>query len=207
MARIRLTRLLAAVAAAACVTALTPAAALAATSRFTPGASGVGDPYFPDLGNGGYEVTHYKLDLAYDPQFDQLDGTAVITANATQDLSRFDLDLSGMDVEKVSVNGRKATYTRRGTELMITPRSGLRSGRPFTVAVTYGGVPQTILGSPIVFGSPYGFLHTDDGAFVGGEPNGASTWFPSNDHPSDKASFEYVITVPAGLGVVANGLL
>ena len=39
--------------------------------------------------------------------------------------------------------------------------------------VDYGGVPETIVGSPIVFGSPYGFLHTDDGAFMGDEPNAA----------------------------------
>jgi hypothetical protein len=32
------------------------------------------------------------------------------------------------------------------------------------------------VGSPIVFGSPYGFIHTDDGAFMGDEPNATSTW-------------------------------
>jgi aminopeptidase N len=73
--------------------------------------------------------------------------------------------------------------------------------------VTYGGIPETIVGSPIVFGSPYGFLHTGDGQFVGAEPNGASTWFPSNDHPSDKATYVWRITVPEGVSAVANGRL
>ena len=68
-------------------------------------------------------------------------------------------------------------------------------------------MPETIVGSPIVFGSPYGFLHTDDGKFVGAEPNAASTWFPSNDHPSDKATYMFRITVPKGVTAVANGRL
>ncbi|WP_433322936.1 M1 family metallopeptidase [Spirillospora sp. CA-294931] len=176
-------------------------------ARYTPGAAGVGDPYFPHLGNGGYDVGHYKLDLAYDPDYDQLDGTATLTATATQDLSAFNLDLSGLDVEKVTVDGRKVDFKRRGTELTVTPRKGLRQGSTFTVAVTYGGVPKTIVGSPVVFGSPYGFLHTNDGAYVGAEPDGASTWFPSNDHPSDKARYDFSLTVPEGLGAVANGVL
>ncbi|MFD0689424.1 M1 family metallopeptidase [Actinomadura fibrosa] len=192
--------------AAVSVIALAPATA-DARERYTPGAPGVGDAYFPLEGNGGYDARHYSLDLRYDPDFDQLDGTVTLTARATQNLSSFDLDLSGMDVEQVRVNKAKAKYTRKGQELIITPRKGLRKGSTFTASITYGGVPQTIVGSPIVFGSPYGFLHTPDGAFVGGEPNGSSTWFPVNDHPSDKATYDYRIAVPKGLTVVANGLL
>ena len=175
--------------------------------RYTPGAQGLGDPYFPLEGNGGYDARHYSLDLRYDPDYDQLDGTVTLTAKATQDLSRFDLDLSGMDVENVTVDGRRAEHARKGQELIVTPRRGLRKGSSFTTVIRYGGVPQTIVGSPIVFGSPYGFLHTPDGAFVGGEPNGARTWFPVNDHPSDKASYDYTLTVPKGLTAVANGRL
>ncbi|NDU73653.1 M1 family peptidase [Actinomadura sp. DSM 109109] len=194
--------------AAVVAVALAPAASAAGQGhhgRFTPGAPGVGDPYFPLEGNGGYDVRHYSLDLRYDPDHDQLDGTVTVTARATQNLSRFDLDLSGMDVDKVWVDRSAARHRRQGQELVITPRHGLRKGRTFTAVIRYGGVPQTIVGSPIVFGSPYGFLHTPDGAFVGGEPNGASTWFPVNDHPSDKATYDYTITVPKGLTAVANG--
>ncbi|MBO2464088.1 M1 family metallopeptidase [Actinomadura violacea] len=192
--------------AALCVVALAPSASAATHHRYTPGSQGVGDAYFPLEGNGGYDARNYSLDLTYDPQYDQLDGVVTMTARATQDLSSFDLDLSGMDVQRVKVDKHKADYKRRGQELVITPRKGLRKGKTFTAVITYGGVPQTIVGSPIVFGSPYGFLHTPDGAFVGDEPNGASTWFPVNDHPSDKATYDFKITVPKGLTVVANGL-
>jgi hypothetical protein len=172
-----------------------------------PGAAGVGDPYFPLEGNGGYDVRNYDLSFSYDPATDRLDGTMVVRARATQDLSRFDLDLQQLDVSAVRVNDEPAAFSRDGQELQITPHNRLRKGSTFNAAVDYGGVPQTIVGSPIVFGSPYGFLHTDDGAFMGDEPNVASTWMPLSDHPSDKATWTIRATVPEGKGVVANGQL
>src|SRR3954447_4276234 len=174
---------------------------------YQPGDPGIGDPYFPLEGNGGDDMQHYDLTFSYDPATDRLEGLAVITARATQDLSRFDLDLQQLDVDSVSVDLQRASFNRDGQELQITPRHGIREGRTFIVTVRYGGVPQTIVGSPIVFGSPYGFLHTDDGAFQGDEPNVASTWFPVSDHPQDKAKYTFRVTVPKGLGVVANGTL
>ena len=175
--------------------------------KFQPGAPGVDDPYFPLEGNGGYDTQHYDLSFSYDPATDRLEGLAVITAEATQDLSRFDLDLQQLEVSSVTVDRHAASFTRDGQELQITPHNGLHEGRTFVTTVRYGGVPQTVVGSPIVFGSPYGFLHTDDGAFMGDEPNVASTWFPVSDHPQDKSSYTFRVTVPKGLGVVANGEL
>ena len=52
-----------------------------------------------------------------------------------------------------------------------------------------------------------GFIHTDDGAIVIGEPHVAATWFPANDHPRDKATFTFHITVPAGVEALSNGKL
>jgi aminopeptidase N len=210
---VRSTRLTAAVAAIAALALAAPAVARAhpGGSHFQPGAPGVGDPYFPQEGNGGYDVTHYDLSFSYDPgqpiDQRQLDGLMIITARATQDLSRFDLDLQQLDVSSVTVDLRRASYVRDGQELEITPRHPLRRGEPFVTTVRYSGHPETIVGSPIAFGSPYGFLHTEDGAFMGDEPNVASTWFPANDHPSDKATWTFRVTVPQGYGVVANGHL
>ena len=69
------------------------------------------------------------------------------------------------------------------------------------MAIAYHGVPEPL---PELGGS--GFIHTDDGAVIVGEPHGAATWFPANDHPTDKASFTFHWTVPEGLEVVANGV-
>jgi aminopeptidase N len=174
-------------------------------TTYRPGATGVGDPYFPLEGNGGYDVGHYDLALSYDPAQRTLTGTAQITATATQNLSRFDLDLSGMTVHDVTVNNVAAAWNRSGQELRITPKKGLPKGRAFTVAVRYDGSPKTITHSPIVFGSAYGWQYTTDGAFVADEPNAASTWFPCNDHPRDKATYTFRVSVPDGKAVVANG--
>ena len=204
---IRPTRAAIAALAAAALAAGVLAAAPAADARpvFRPGAAGMGDPYFPLEGNGGYRVRHYTLDLNYQPAHHRLGGTAHVYARATQNLSRFDLDLSGMHVDRVRVNGARATFSRAGQELRITPAHGIRRDARFTVSVRYHGSPQTITGSPIVFGADYGWQYTKDGAFVGDEPNAAHTWFPSNDHPRDKATFTFRITVPSDRKVIANG--
>jgi aminopeptidase N len=179
---------------------------IAAAPAPHPGADGVGDPYFPQLGNGGFDVRHYGLDVAYDPDTDRLDGRTTITARATQNLSSFDLDLQKLEVTKIEVNDRRAKFTREGDEIRVSPRDSLRKNRTFTVTVTYGGVPEPLSG-PIVFGSDYGWMKTADGVFVACEPNAASTWFPSSDHPGDKATFDIRIKAPKGLTGVSNGRL
>ncbi|MEU9055385.1 M1 family metallopeptidase [Streptomyces sp. NPDC048384] len=170
----------------------------------TPGASGVRDPYFPKAGNGGYDVTHYDLDLAYDPDDRRLTGTAEITARAGKDLSAFDLDLKGMDVERVTVEGERARWSRSGQEVVVRPRDELGEGETFRLTVRYSGTPQTITDPD---GSEEGWLPTADGALALGEPTGSMAWFPGNHHPSDKASYDIAVTVPKGLQVVSNGEL
>jgi len=72
--------------------------------------------------------------------------------------------------------------------------------------IRYDGVPQTMF-KPSMFPLQYGFVHTPDGATIVSEPDGASTWFPANDHPQDKAFFTMETTVPQGLKVIGNGRL
>jgi aminopeptidase N len=170
----------------------------------TPGAAGIGDPYFPLDGNGGYDVRHYDLDVRYDPVTDVLTGVATIEARARQDLSSFNLDFVGLEIRSLTVDGDDAASRRTGQELTITPEGGLRDGEEFTTVVSYDGVPQTI-GDPLL--GPSGFIHTDDGAIVAGQPDSAATWFPANDHPRDAASVSVTATVPAGLAAVSNGVL
>lgn len=195
---------------AASVTALTGVVALVASGctgadadGFRPGAADAGDPYVPGRGNGGYDVTHYGLDVRYDPASDRLTGHAVITATATQDLSRFNLDLHGLTVDAVTVADARADHRRRDDELVVTPRDGLPRGRQFTVTVDYAGVPEAIADGELGSG---GFLHTADGAVALGQPDSAATWFPVNDHPSDKATYDIAVTVPDGLSALSNGV-
>jgi aminopeptidase N len=159
---------------------------------------------FRFAGNGGYEVSHYGLALDYEQPGGVLDGTAVISARATESLSRFDLDLRGFDISLLLVDGRRASYRRVGQELIVTPRDALRKGRDFTVIVRYAGVPEVITDPDE---SIEGWVPTPDGAFVVGEPQGAPGWFPANDNPQDKATFDEAITVPDGITALGNGVL
>jgi aminopeptidase N len=196
----RLVRAAAVVGAVLAATIAVPAAGAA----FVPGSAGAGDPFFPLAGNGGYDVANYSLTLGYEPASNQLAGRAVISARATQDLSRFDLDLRGFAISQLTVNGRAASFARDGQELVITPAIGLRAGTTFVVAVDYAGTPSVVTDPDQ---SIEGWVPTDDGAFVVGEPQGSPAWYPVNDTPFDKATFDFAVTVPEGLTVMANGVL
>ncbi|UOQ88653.1 M1 family metallopeptidase [Agromyces endophyticus] len=179
--------------------------------RYSAGADGAGDPYFPLAGNGGIDLQHIDLDLDYTPPAPepaplegQLDGVATIDLRATQDLDRFNLDLRGLTVHRVTVGGKPMAFTQTENELVITPRPKLKAGQGSQVVVEYGG---TTTQPRDIDDELYGWVTTRDGAMVVSEPDGAATWFPVSDHPSDKASYDFEITVPDGLVAVANGTL
>src|SRR5690606_32573565 len=90
------------------------AAASAQIAARTVGAPGIGDPAFPNDGNGGYDVRHYRLRLSYDPATKRLAGSATIRASALQDLTAFNLDLRGLTVHRVTVDGTVAAFDRQG---------------------------------------------------------------------------------------------
>jgi aminopeptidase N len=193
--------------------ALAPAAASSGTSASgggcRAGAPGVGDPYYPLYGNGGYDVGHYLLKIRYNPATDRLVGVATISARATQNLCRFNLDFQGMTVRSVKVDGKPAGWSRsHDHELTVIPQRHLEKGHRFTTVVRYDGVPRTQIDLSIPEEPlPYGWIHTDDGADVVSEPEGSANWFPLNDHPTDKATFTFVVTVPASREALSNGRL
>ena len=175
----------------------------AADREFRSGAAGAGDPYFPLYGNGGYDVAGYQLNLRYDPRTGELGGSATITATATQNLSRFNLDLAHLTVTRTRVDGAGATARAEGDELVVTPAAGIVRGRAFTTVVEYQGKPGQLANKALGEG---GWLAEQGGAVALGEPESASTWYPVNDHPSDKATFALVMTVPDGVEVISNGV-
>jgi aminopeptidase N len=149
-------------------------------------------------------VKSYSLKLDYQPRNQQLAGDVTISARATQDLSSFNLDLRGFKVGTLTVNGADASFARKGQELTVTPASGLRKGRDFTVRVVYAGRAKYILDPD---DAKDGWIPTNDGAFVVNEPQGAPTWFPANDSLRDPATFDFAVTVPRGRTAMANGIL
>ncbi|MFD7164006.1 M1 family metallopeptidase [Streptomyces violascens] len=171
----------------------------------TPGSSGTRDPLFPKLGSDGYDVQHYSLDLDYDPASGHLKGGATIVARATKNLSAFALDFAGMDVEGATVDDEPAAVNRAGDELTLRPHTDLARGETFTAYVRYSGSPKTITD---LDGSEEGWLKSPNGGVLAlGEPTGSMAWFPSNNHPSDKATYDIKVTVPDGQQAISNGEL
>lgn len=171
-----------------------------------PGADSIGDPFYPPLGNGGYDAQHYTLELAVDVAQNTVDGTATIEAVATQDLSAFNLDFIGFEIGAITVNQAAAEWNHDAHELTITPAEPLPNGEAFTVSVAYSGSPSG-LGLDSSLENLIGWANFGDGVFVASEPAGAAGWYPVNDHPLDKATYTLRITVPKPYMVAANGLL
>ncbi|MGV9675084.1 M1 family metallopeptidase [Nocardia sp. NPDC003482] len=164
------------------------------------GASGAGEPYYPEDGNGGYRVQHYDVAISYDPPSHRLDGTARLDAVGTEIMRTFNLDFDGPDVRRVTVNGQAAEFDRHGEhELTVTPALPVLPALPFTVTVEYAGAATQHDEGGWTF-SPSG------GAFAAGEPHSAATWYPLNDTVTDKATFDLRVTIPSEWQAVSNGL-
>jgi aminopeptidase N len=201
-------RLAAPVAAGAVLAALlSPGAVPTTAAERAPvaGAAGIGDPYFPKDGNGGYDVTHYDVHVErYDLRTTELSGWTEITARATQHLASFHLDLM-LDVDAVTVNGVPAGFGKVDEaehELEVSPRSAIPTGAEFTVRVDYQGVP-----ADLSYRGRTPWIFSDVETMATNEPHIAPWWFPANDHPRDKATFTIAVSVPSGNEAISNGHL
>ncbi len=177
-----------------------------------------GDSLFPNQGNGGYDVSHYDLDIEWAPGVPggTIDATTTIAAAtpAGHPLSSFGLDLEGedLDVTSVLVDGAPATSSRIAEtdgvtpgkhKLVVTPATPVEGA--FTVVVDYDGVPSLRGGETA--GSDEGWIATPDGASFMNQPIGSMTGFPNNNTPKDKATYTISVTVPDTYEVVSNGEL
>lgn len=167
------------------------------------GATGIGDLLFPKLGNGGYDVDHYALDLTLDVADGEIDAAiANIDATATQSLSAFNLDFRGLVIDELTVDGQPAAFRRANGELTITPTVAIADGAAFETRVVYHGRPERVH-DPFV----RGWWHTDNSIILIGEPSGGETVFPVNGHPADAATYGLTLRVPPGFETVTGGAL
>jgi len=170
------------------------------------GASGMGDSLYPQFGNGGYDVTHYTLDITVnDVATSSLTAITTIEAKAIQDLSSFNLDFIGFEITGLAVNEQPADFDRAGQELTILPSTPLAENETFTVVVEYNGSPEGMQSVALPFQT--GWVTIEGGSFVLSEPDGSASYYPVNDHPLDKAFYTFRVTVPEPFEVAANGVL
>jgi aminopeptidase N len=165
------------------------------------GEPGLGDPYYPEAGNSGYDVAKYQIAVSWDPAKTTLSGTTVVSARADQRLQSFFLDF-GLPVSKVVVNGRPAKFDLQAeSQLEVVPATEIAAGAEFAVAVTYAGDPSKLNGEV----APWHTSNAEWGAV--GEPESSAWWFPANDHPSDPALMDVSVRVPAGMEAISVGRL
>lgn len=163
------------------------------------------DPYVPTSGNFGYRVAHYDLDLNYKVAINRLSAAATITAVTLSQLRTFTLDLSpALTVGKVLVNGKRpAHFGCYGGKLNVELASPLPAEAELSVVVRYGGSPRP---TRSLWGN-IGFEELSDGVLVAGQPNGAASWFPCDDHPGAKAGYRIRVSTESPYTVIANGAL
>ena len=162
------------------------------------------DPYIPGHGSTSYTVEHYELGLDVRLAGNQLQGRAVITARALVPLATVDLDLTGLGMDKASVDGvRVAKHSHRQGRLQLQLPTAVEAGAAFTMDIRYSGFPSPDDGA----WGEVGWEELQDGVLVAGQPTGAPTWFPCNDRPDNKATYGFTVTTDANYTAVCNGRL
>ncbi len=164
----------------------------------------VGDPYLPASGDNGYRVRHYDLAVTYRPETNRLDGHAELRVTTRRAVGEVSFDLAGLTVAKVLVDGaRPKRFAQRGPKLVVSLAHAVPDGTELDIRIAYSGHPKPVRGP----WGEVGWEELRDGALVAAQPNGAPSWMPCNDHPSDKAGYRIAVTCDSPFTVIANGRL
>ncbi len=175
----------------------------------TNGGRSIGDSYIPELGNTGYDVQNYTLQLALRPDLARVSGSVTIEAVVTfNNLTTMSLDFIGYEITQLMVNNVSATFKREEKKLVVNLPQILSFGTRFLLRISYEGEPVRESSPYVGFTDALGLSFVkNENIYTLSEPDGARYWFPSNDHPRDKALFRFELTVPIDLTAVANGKL
>lgn len=159
------------------------------------------DDYTKHHGSEQYTVEHYDLELKCKLASNLLEGKAVLHIRALVDLDVVRLNLHGLRVLKATCQGKKLAASKRHHRIEVKLPAMLPAGEQVELALRYAGNPGVDNG---MWGE-VGWEELTDGVLISGQPTGAATWFPCNDHPSHKSSYRFSITTDAGYRAVANG--
>jgi len=183
------------VATALLVVGRTPKVALLVLG-LTPGAALANDGY-PRMDD--VDILHYRIQLEIGETGRTIQGeTTILAEMLAGGRDVLPLDLGPLNVDRVTVGGRNASFAHRDNRLSITFEESYAEGDTVTVIVSYRGEPvDGLFIQPNKFG--------DRSVFADNWPNRARHWFPGVDHPYDKATVEFIVTAPAAFDVVANG--
>jgi aminopeptidase N len=157
-----------------------------------------------------FDVRHYDLALAVDPERRRVDGALAMRARVVGPLTRVALDLDDrLKVEDVTVQGAAAQFEHRDGRVWIPLPAPLAAGDALELAVRYGGEPRTAPRPP--WDGGFTWERTRSGKpwiATSCQGEGADLWWPCKDQPSDKPeTMDLHVTVPGDLVCASNGTL
>jgi aminopeptidase N len=162
--------------------------------------------YFPGVGTTSLDVQAYVVVATVEIDGpDELRAEATLRITALEQLDRVELDLTGLTVDAVSLDGDAVPHTHDDAKLVITPDTAIAAGTTFDTVIAYHGAPAGAREAVEILEDGGGWLDLGSSSAVLAEPIGASTWLPVNDLPSDKATLDLTVTVADGLRAVSNG--
>jgi aminopeptidase N len=162
-----------------------------------------GDPRFPGLGSADLDVDHYDVGLDYDAVAQVLRGTVTTNLVTTARTDQVAFDAESIDVGSVLVGGAPRPFVVADRKLLVTLAEPVAAGTHLVVEIDY----RVSLDTNRRFADDAGIFVTEGGFWSVNEPDGTSTWMPVNDHPTDKATWTFAVTVPEPAVAVANGVL
>lgn len=172
-----------------------------------PADTALDDPLFPELGSPDIDVISYEIDLDATDALGsgRLQGEVTVTADVPTEVGQFALDALDLNINTVTdvASGDALDFAHDGTELVIelSPDREERSA----VAIEYEVIPNARTRPAASLSS--GWFPAGEATFVLNEPDGARSWMPANDHPSDKATWSFRVAAPVGTIAAANGEL
>ncbi|MEL6925988.1 MAG: M1 family aminopeptidase [Bacteroidota bacterium] len=144
--------------------------------------------------------------MALSDSSDVIYGKARIDIQFQKSVSGFHLDLDakdageekGMLVKNVWLDDREIPFAHEQQTLSIQLPDAVAAGDVRSFVIQYEGIPADGL---IIAKNKH-----DERTFFGDNwPNRAHNWLPTVDHPSDKATVEFVVTTPGHYQTIANG--
>lgn len=162
-----------------------------------------------------FDVLHYRVALDLDETTKSMDGQVQIELQAEEDISEVALDADTYEVRGVRAGGAELDFTHADGTLTVALGQPLAEGETLVLEIDYGGsgidVDATRYGMPASYDLGLDFKDETDAnpqlintlSF----PEGARHWYPSVDHPADRASFELLATVREDWKVLSNGRL
>ncbi|CAN5524665.1 M1 family metallopeptidase [soil metagenome] len=152
----------------------------------------------------GLDVQHYRFALQLNDSNNIIKGEAVITTRFIKPVDKVSFDLAqkqdnekGMIVTSVRKNDKAISFTQDAQHIIINDAAGVSDENRYTIF--YEGIPANGL---IIGTNKYGHRTF----FADNWPSRAHNWIPCNDHPSDKASVEFIVTAPEHYQVISNGI-